>query len=68
MKIDINTFHREASAYLKTVSDITNAKNENELHLILVSVSKTLGIKNSWDDSDSFDSFMNDKNSVMVFK
>lgn len=68
MKIDINTFHREASVYLKTVSDITNAKNENELNLIMVSVSKTLGIKNSWDDSDSFDSFMNDKNSVMVFK
>lgn len=67
-KIDIEKFKQETELYNLLLADIENISTEKELNAVLVREFKMLGIKTSWDNYDSFDDFMNDKNSVMRFE
>ncbi len=68
MKIDLEKFKQETSAYNRIASQINENTSDEELNFILRRSLKQLGIKMSWEKShDSFDSFMSDKKSKMVF-
>lgn len=69
MKIDLETFKQETSAYNRIASQINENTSDEELNFILRRSLKQLGIEMSWEKShDSFDSFMSDKKSKMVFE
>lgn len=68
MEIDIETFRQETTMYGNLTASINNIKSEDELNIILKNAFRTIGIKNSWDEYNNFDDFVNDKNAVMVFE
>ena len=69
MKIDLEKFKQETSAYNRIASQINENTSDEELNFILRRSLKQLGIEMSWEKShDSFDSFMSDKKSKMVFE
>lgn len=66
MMIDIDKFHEETEAYYSTALKIEDAKNESELNSILKDILNEIGIQIPW--KGDFDSFMSDKNAVLVFE
>ena len=72
MNIDINTFKREIKMYDEFAIRIKNAQNNPvELNRVLRNILETMGVRIPWDnngENKSFDSFMRDKNSRLVFK
>ena len=69
MKIDIETFKREATDWEKVSAMIDSYSSEEELEMKLKSAMDMIGIKDPWADThDSFDSFMEDEDAVLVFK
>lgn len=68
MNIDIDRFKREVEAYSDAAQKILHASDDKELNTALRSIYKQLDIKTVWDGYNSFDDFMKDKNSKMVFE
>lgn len=68
MCIDIDRFEREVEAYSNAVQKIMKASDDKELNSALISIYKKLEIKTVWNGYSSFDDFMKDKNSNMVFE
>ena len=72
MNIDLNAFKREAKMYDEFAIRIKNAQNNPvELNRVLRNILETIGVRIPWDnngENKSFDSFMRDKNSRLVFK
>lgn len=68
MNIDIYKFKQETGAYNDAAKKLITISDEKQMNDVLKSIFKQLNIKTSWDKYDSFDDFMNDKNSVMVFE
>ena len=66
MKIDIKKFSEETAMYNSLALKIENAKSEKELNTILKNSLNELGVKIPW--KGDFDSFMNNKNAVLVFE
>ncbi len=69
MKIDLKTLRNEISVYSDVVECIANTDNPKELNTVLKNKFQSLGISVSWEAThDSFDSFMSDNNSRLVFE
>lgn len=66
MQIDIKTFKEEADMYLSLASELETVEDENNLNILLKKATKLLGIEIPW--GDDFNSFMNDKDAVLVFE
>lgn len=66
MKIDIEKFREETEMYYSLALEIENAKSEAELNIMLKNVLNTIGVKIPWEGD--FDSFMSNKNAVLVFE
>jgi hypothetical protein len=66
MKIDIDKFREEVSIYDNLVFELTNITSTLELNDLLLKTHEKIGIKIPWEDD--FDSFMLDKNSVLIFE
>ena len=67
--IDLEAFRREKTISQKTASLLSKARNEDDLNIYLLQVTEMMGIDVCWKGThENFDSFMNDKNAVMVFK
>lgn len=68
MQIDIETFRKETAIFNDVAIGIEAAQTEDELNKVLKAAVKALNIKLPWDNYDSFDAFMRDKNAKMVFE
>lgn len=68
MKIDLAEFKREITVFVDAVGSICNAKTEAELNGVLSNLYDTIGIKKPWDGYMSFNAFMSDPNSRLVFE
>jgi hypothetical protein len=66
MKIDIKKFSEETAMYDSLALKIENAKSEVELNAMLKNALNTIGIKIPWEGD--FNSFMSNKNAVLVFE
>ena len=66
LSIDVESFEREIEKFNSIANKLENAKDENELNSILVGFYKEMKIKLPW--QGDFDSFMKDKNSVLIFE
>lgn len=66
LSIDVESFEREIEKFNSIANKLENAKDENELNSILVGFYKEMKIKLPWEGD--FDSFMKDKNSVLIFE
>lgn len=66
LSIDVENFEREVEKFNSIANKLENAKDENELNSILVGFYKEMKIKLPW--QGDFDSFMKDKNSVLIFE
>lgn len=68
-RIDFAAFELEVKACKEVSMIISSAQTEEQLNAALKKSVDVLGIKLCWQDKyDSFDSFMSDKDSVMVFE
>lgn len=67
MKIDLKSFKEETELFNNVVSEIDNSMSEEKLNQKLKLIYKKIGIEVPWKGYDSFDSFMEDDNSVLVF-
>lgn len=69
MKIDIETLKKEGDLYYKFSVNLENAKSDIEINILLKDVTKKLGVSSPWESSHStFDSFMKDSSSKLVFR
>lgn len=67
MNIDIEEFKREVKKYDEFAAKIENVQNDPaELNNLIKNMLDTMGVKLPW--SGDFDTFMQDKNSRLVFK
>lgn len=66
MKIDIDKFHEETETYYSAALRIEEATSETELNSILKEILNKIGAQIPW--KGDFDSFMNNKNAVLVFE
>lgn len=66
MKIDLEKFREETEAYNTFALEIENAKSETEINILLKNILNTMGVKLPWEGD--FNSFMSNKNSVLVFE
>lgn len=66
MNLDIDRFSKEVSMYSNLAFKIENAKTESELNAVLKNALNIIGVTIPW--KGEFDSFMNDKNTVLVFE
>lgn len=66
MNIDIESFKKEVDIYSSIVNEIENTKTAVELNTVLKNALNELNIKILWEKD--FDTFMNDKNSHLVFE
>lgn len=65
MMIDLDKFKKETEAFKYFTHELDNIKDENELNRKLISLHNMIGIKVPWEDS--FDTFMNNQDSILVF-
>lgn len=65
MNIDVEKFIKEVDTFYDVACNVDEAKDERELNTILKQTLKSLDIKFKY---ESFDDFMNDKNSKLVFE
>lgn len=68
MNIDLNTFKNETALYNSVAANIVNAKTESELRKILMNAIQTLGITIPWEGHEDFNTFMQAKNTCLVFR
>ena len=66
MSIDIEKFREETELYYSFAFEVENAKSETELNTMLKNILNTIGVKIPWEGD--FDSFMSNKNAVLVFE
>lgn len=66
-KIDIEAFKRETEEYHRMTALLDNATDENDLNRKLHIIIEEMGISLPWKGYDSFDDFMEDSNSKLVF-
>lgn len=66
MNIDIDKFRQETEIYNSLATQIENAKNEIELNSILKNALNKIDSKIPW--KGNFNTFMSNKNSVLVFE
>lgn len=66
MQIDTKKFKEEADMYLSLASELETVEDENNLNILLRKATKLLGITIPW--GDDFNSFMTDKDAVLVFE
>lgn len=66
MSIDIKKFKEETELYYSFALEIENATSEAELNIKLKNISNKIGVKTPWEGD--FDSFMSNKNAVLVFE
>lgn len=67
-KIDLAQFQKETAFYGQISNDLEAAKTEQELNEILKNALKRANILIPWNGYESFDQFMRDKNSRLVFE
>lgn len=67
-KIDLKEFQREQRVYSNLVHKLDKVRNENELNGFLRSAYQEFGLQLPWGENSSFDDFMRDKSSRMIFK
>ncbi|MCM1165920.1 MAG: hypothetical protein NC299_08425 [Lachnospiraceae bacterium] len=67
-KIDIELFKKETEMYNQMVEELSMANSEQDLTLMLIAQYEHMGIALPWKGYDSFDDFMQDKNSRLVFE
>lgn len=68
MNIDIEQYKKEAAQYGSIADKLENAQTENELNYVLKQAFCEVGIVTPWKGYDSFDEFMEDKDSCLVFE
>ncbi|GKZ02437.1 hypothetical protein ANS017_03020 [Paraclostridium bifermentans] len=66
MSIDIKKFKEETELYYSFALEIENTTSEAELNIKLKNISNKIGVKIPWEGD--FDSFMSNKNAVLVFE
>lgn len=66
MQIDITKFKKEAESFTCFVDELDNIKDENDLNDKIIALHSMIGINIPW--KDSFDNFMNNEDSVLVFE
>lgn len=66
MQIDIEKFAEESRMYNSLASDIDRAKDESQLNAMLKNALSVIGVKLPWEGD--FNSFMEDKDSILVFE
>lgn len=66
MSIDIEKFKEETELYYSFALEIENTTNEEELNIKLKNILNKIGIKIPWEGD--FDTFMSNKNAVLVFE
>lgn len=67
-QIDLAQFKKEIAFYEQITNDLTAAESEQELNIVLKNALKKENILIPWKGYESFDQFMNDKNSHLVFE
>ena len=68
MQIDLRTFKKETKVFNKIAHKLECAKSERQLNKALIKGMKAAKINIPWAEYGSFDAFMQDKNSRLVFK
>lgn len=66
MQIDIKKFKEEADIYSSLTLELESIEDEGSLNILLRKTTKLLGIEIPW--GDDFNSFMHDKDAVLVFE
>lgn len=66
MQIDIKKFTEESRMYCSLAVEIDKARDETQLNAMLKNALEVIGVKLPWDGT--FDCFMEDKDSVLVFE
>lgn len=66
MKIDLKKFQEETKMYYSFALNIETVKDEKELNYMLKNILSTIGVQIPW--QDNFDSFMSNKNTILVFE
>ena len=66
MSINIDKFKEETLMYSNIVDKLTESKNEEELNILLKKALNLIGVSIPWEGD--FDSFMSNKNSILVFE
>ena len=66
MQIDIEKFTEESRMFCSLAVEIDKAKDEKQLNAMLKYALEVIGVKLPWEGS--FDSFMEDRDSVLVFE
>lgn len=66
MDIDIRKFKEEAELYYSFVIEIENITSESELNIKLKNILNNIGVKIPWEGE--FNSFMSNKNAILVFE
>lgn len=67
-RIDFELFKQETEKYNQTVYMITKDSSPKQLNRILLNSFEELGIPLPWENHDSFQELMEDKNAHLVFK
>lgn len=65
--IDLLQFKKEIALYGQIGSDLEAAESEEEVNVVLRNAMKSANIPLPWKGYDSFDKFMGDKDSILVF-
>lgn len=69
MDIDVDKFRKETAAYNSVAAQLESTKNDKELNKLLKHSLHSIGIRMSWESThDSFNSFMQDKKTVLRFE
>ncbi len=69
MSIDLEQFKKESEMYSEIASNLSELLTKEELNIELKKAIKLIGAELPWDEEKtSFDDFMSNKNSVLVFK
>lgn len=67
-QIDLAQFKKEIAFYGQIAASLEAAETEQELNYVLKNALKTADILMPWNEYESFDQFMSDKNSHLVFE
>lgn len=68
MNIDLVQFKKEVSLYKDLADELENAGSEGELNRVLTQAMQDIGIMIPWNGYESFDHFMDDEDSQLVFE
>lgn len=68
MEIDLEQFRKETAFYKNAAQALNHAKDEQELNHVLRQVANQIGMRLPWQDHESLDDFMSDRNAQLVFE